>query len=314
MALFAFQRNPAGQILSLYNYEIAVVNLLTGKMLAKFPSKDLHTTSSYIMSGDGRHVATTSRKSRQSAVDIYSLATGKLLRRLPYEGDNFHLLEFANDNRWIVAIFRGQSTASVWDVETGEKLRSVNLAATIERHQAALSPGGRWLATFALHKLARGHEAAMYLYDLQTGEQAGRLAVSGCPPFVTPSGVAFSRDGQELSYIFNWGSLAEHYRLISWNLNDGSVTFDKQFSSGEIETSSPMHRTFEHLAAGWVIKGVYFVDRKSGKVHELEAGQAKERRVAPLATMVVGPNRILNVWEVVQDNVPTLRPVITSVP
>jgi hypothetical protein len=150
------------------------------------------------------------------------------------------------------------------------------------------------------------------LIDLQTGTAAGELVVPECPPFVRPDAMVFSDDGTELTFVFNWSNTSPlPRRLLAWDLRTGKVSADFRFEQGEISPSETVHRPVEVLRGGWLVRGSQFVDRKTGEVRTLAAGQPEEN-VTPLATHAVGPDSVLVVWETKVDRVPALAPRIVG--
>jgi WD40 repeat protein len=138
-----------------------------------------------IYSPDGKMVATTGDNHDKPPLDLWDAASGRLLRTIQGRpgGINLAGLAFAPDGKSI-ATGNSDNTASLWDVATGQEIRSFSGHTDII-YSVAFSPDGKLLATTSWDKTAR-------LWDVATGQELRRFSGHTDAVF----SVAFSHDGK----------------------------------------------------------------------------------------------------------------------
>jgi WD40 repeat protein/serine/threonine protein kinase len=131
-------------------------------------------------SADGQFLASAGGRDQEKNLGVWEAATGKPIHCLRQEGGFVRSVAFSPDGKRLAATSAFQVV--LWDVATGEKLRTITL---IDRaFRVAFSPDGKRLATAC-------EGQTVWLWDAATGKELAKLRVSGGEP----RSVAFNPDG-----------------------------------------------------------------------------------------------------------------------
>src|SRR5262249_20452127 len=125
------------------------------------------------LSSDGAYLVVLKHPAgslKNSGVEIYTVADGKLLRKLPPMNgadDRIGITKFAGPDRFVSLQNDGMDgAATVWDVKTGEQVAHFKTVGVVQEIAGALSPGGRYAAMFNSFDLKH----PIPVYELATGE------------------------------------------------------------------------------------------------------------------------------------------------
>jgi hypothetical protein len=131
---------------------------------------------------DGRNIASSST----SAIDIWDVASGRLVRQLEGHTDFVNALAVSPDGRRL-ASGSYDFTVRLWDIQTGKEIRRFKGP---EKAVAfiALSPDGKSLA-------AGGYDKVIWVWDVASGNEIRRLEGSQGDIL----GLTFSADGKTLA-------------------------------------------------------------------------------------------------------------------
>lgn len=145
---------------------ITIYDALTGNILQTFETGSINTLA---FSPDGRYLAAAT-----GAVVVWERQTGKISRTLRGHQGSIKDISFSKDSRFLASASLDK-TARVWNVETGENVKTFQTATPIERTDSprpfkwkmpvtsvAFSPDGETLAA------ATGR--AVHLWEISTGK------------------------------------------------------------------------------------------------------------------------------------------------
>ncbi len=224
-----------------------------------------------MVSPDGSHVGLAGYKGiRRTGLQIYRVADGKPMCKPP--------AYFSIDSRQGTTDFIGPdrflavhtATAGVlvktWDVKTGVQLGSFNAKGLSVKQHMAVSPGGRYLATYA----EIGPDRGVHIYELPGGQLVRKLK-----PFVsarallTLQGMAFSHDGKELVTL---GTSFEKNTdfLQAWDFETGKRTGMRIFKTRLVLTAEnaqfyPVPIEWLPDRSGVLAYGQLMIDLRKGK-------------------------------------------------
>ena len=200
------------------------INLQTGAYAPAFADKAEFESPQ--ISPDGTLLAGKVKPEhlKTPGLEIWNVKTGKPLHRIP-GADTFSVplpVGFAGGDLLVTLTTKGfKGTLAAYNTKTGNPAWSVELPAAVEHKNAAISPGGKYVAAVS--------DKGLWLYDTATGQ-----ALSDHPlpepaelsPFGSkPLGLAFSPDGQELAAVFEHGHAKS--RLIVWDMVTGRPMVDR---------------------------------------------------------------------------------------
>jgi WD40 repeat protein len=158
-------------------------------------------------SPDGRWLATGSGDSSVKVWDLNGAGGGNGATdsgKAAYEfdiGDDIHGLAFSPDGK-LLAVGSYDQTVTLWNMSTGEKVRTMNGNASYV-HAVAFSPDGRWLVSAT-------HDNAVQVWEVSTGKLVRTLAAHKGIVF----SVAFSPNGRYFA------SAGDDYTIKLWSTGD----------------------------------------------------------------------------------------------
>lgn len=159
--------------------------------------------------------------------------------------------------------------AHVFNFQTGDELNKFDVSSMSLTLGGApvISPGGKYLAIFS--------PAEIQFYEILTGKVATVLkppAGKDVRMFMAlhSNGFAFSVDGAEFSFFSNLGE-GFTKRITTWNMKDGSIVSDISFTREQsdklkLERYNDKHFLCSPDGGGWLLYGMYFVDRQTQRV------------------------------------------------
>lgn len=216
------------------------------------------------LSPDGRLLAGKFAASPVPAVDVWSFANGKPVRRIALDTmpANLEHLEFTGPSRFLTVKTTPQGKAlQVWNVTTATTISQVLLPMDADWKSSALSANGKYLALCAQEKL--------FVYDLFSGDTVGEVVLPKNEGIfkLTCQGLAFAADGAELAGLFDLFPKSE---LISWDVAKGEVSVHHRFSR-DVKSLNPLAgqppgRALEWLPdrSGWLAYGQFMIDHSTG--------------------------------------------------
>jgi WD40 repeat protein len=223
------------------------------------------TDSTPAISANGKYLAVMPQRA-SDMVEIWSFESGKRVSFVDQLDRSFNseLLEFVVDDGVLLHLGRGK--LAVYDATTG-KLRCnlPNGYFDTSSSQFAISPGGHYVA------ITQSGSERVGLIDTRNGAVAADLLL---PQFDTNrwawDAVAFSADGSRVMLLLH---LSRRYRLVVWNVRDGTRTMNIQLSAEAWKrlTSSYRRRSSQWLPiidtprlGGVLLKGNLLVDAETG--------------------------------------------------
>jgi len=204
-----------------------VFDLRSGKAIGKqVMTPDEFGRQEEVFSPDGRYLAAVQRQqgdAETTPIIVWSFITGDVHRTLEVEGKHStptlrfgapHQLISLHNPDW------DNYTLSVWDLQTGNKLKEIRLPsnrdAQLRPESLSISPGGRYACLLIGKQLGA--------IDLTTGDPAGAITLSEPPS--SCEGTMFSPDGAELAVVVSQGS-GQH--LYVFDIATGRVLLDKDY-------------------------------------------------------------------------------------
>ncbi len=212
-------------------------NAETGELIKRL-GEGSKTYTEMTLSSDGQIAAAAIEEfgSANDAVVLIDVDTGALMKQ-SWRVSYIRSLSFSPDRRQLAAA--GFKEIMVWDVETGEKIYSIEDDASAS--QIHFLPDGERLAVL--------RSAAFWIFDLKTGERVQIASRSTVWP-----DIAVSLDGERAAFALAGGAVQ------IWNLNDRGLhsTFGGE-NTGAIY-SAAFSRDSKTLAVGSEDGGVRLWD------------------------------------------------------
>jgi predicted Zn finger-like uncharacterized protein len=205
------------------NNSYEVWDLSSFKKTGEFATGNVQLTEPYALSQDGAFAASRVSTEFKPTVDVWSTANGQRIGRLVIENGPpgssvLYLVDFAGPGQLVTSkSIKGDFVFQVWDLKTGQPLRSFTVGAHPDRKQIAVSAGGKYAAIFSKKN------DRVLIYDLSTGARAGEAMVPKGQKGVNCQGLAFSPDGKTLAAMF---AMFPESRLITWDMESGQVKAD----------------------------------------------------------------------------------------
>jgi hypothetical protein len=232
------------------------------------------------ISTDGAYVAIhdfVPGKIRPAGLQVYTVADGKPLSTIKVKsgGDSrIGLHEFAGPGQFLSLINEGQGgVATVYDVKTGEEVKTFKTVGQISHKANVLSPGGKYLAIFDSWDFK---DHPIKVYELATGKVVRTLKPRvPVPPNTNLSCAAlvFSPDGRELAGLFGAG-VADY--VLGWDFETGKRTPSHKFTTPLAKTAKAAGpwlldsyaTPLEYLPdrSGWFAYGQLLIDHDRGAI------------------------------------------------
>jgi WD40 repeat protein len=182
---------------------LLLLDVATGAIIAWFEAEDQDEFSyvwSIAISPDGS--TALSGFANRRWISLWDLETGEEIRRfVDPSGKNLDSVEglaFTPDGRYFISgSCDGQFDCDVilWDVQSGEQIRSYPTDRDSTPHRVAISPDGNFvIAAFGLPAVIGEGTRAVIMWDLETGEEIQRF--EGHTDWVR--GTGFSPDGTQI--------------------------------------------------------------------------------------------------------------------
>ena len=241
-------------------------NVAENKSAGKIPSK-LDNAQNLAVSPDGKYLAAESNKDGGGAIQIWSFATGKVVKRIQVAKRRGRLafVDFCGPDQIVTAATPEKAKQiTVWNIQTGKAVREISEHVNYKGRQCiTVSPGQKYLAfadnsapKVTIHNLKEARPAVHVSYP---NSKSGRKF--GCEALV------FSPDGSELAGIVKEQN---EWRLVGWSLEDGQLAINLPLPASLSQAagvSSYKGRRLKWLPDGsaWLLYGHALVDRNSGK-------------------------------------------------
>jgi WD40 repeat protein len=250
------------------------------------------------VSPEGEYLTTPAASARTPSLDIFSVATGRLVRRLEVDQDpqlKVAFFDFAGKDRLLTVKQGGsleqQNVFEVWDLKTGEPVADFVWEGFFTDKFCTLSPGRKYLV-LAASNIITGHY--MLAWDLTAGKPAGmfefqdKKAEGG-----QIAALCLSPDGTKLALFWiasNGAGSVPHIRC--WDAQTGKPLVDHPLPKlnrgpAALWTASGL-RNLQWLpdGSGWLVFSHFVIDYESGAVvgrlgrEPTEAGQILPRYFA----------------------------------
>jgi WD40 repeat protein len=204
-------------------------------------------------------------------LEIWNFKTGKPLHRIAAQ-DVFTVPQavgFAPGDLLVTITTKHfDGTLAAYSTKTGNPAWTTKLPAAVEIKNAAISPGGKYVAAV--------YDKGLWLYDSATGNELSNHPLPEPPEPSTfgskPLGAAFSPDGQELAAVFEHGHGKS--RLIVWDMATGRAIADKVAEALKDDRWAVRgERKLEYFPSGALLRfSNQILDKDSGKaIHALPA-------------------------------------------
>jgi hypothetical protein len=258
-----------------------VFNLRTMRAVGK-PITIAHRSSHFrrpAVAPDGRYLAARVNAGTSSTIEVWSVATGRSVLRLPPEDDEEikpKYVDLLGGERLWVATHRRE--APLYETPTTFRVVDISAARELARFTNPLVPDGRW-CTFSAGGRYQFMEQTggwflFLVWDMTTGKLVGerefqpRKAAWG-----QAAGLAFSPDGEEMAMLWRLGRKPDTWgRLLVLETRTGKRLFDYQIGYDPPMIDSLWFHggtgclQWWPARRGWLLFGHQLIDRQSGAV------------------------------------------------
>jgi RNA polymerase sigma factor (sigma-70 family) len=264
----------------------------TGKERPDIPG-EFGTELAAAVSPDGRLLAAADWLER--SVNLWDMATGRLLRRLPLGGEHRYVrdLSFSPDGRTLAAA-QYKGFLQSWDVATGREQRTIQLQDPARANpdftyffHLYLSPDARRVSTLEQIFGPGGQFTRLALWEAATGKLLRQHALPA-----EARGCAWSADGTAVALTLNDG-----LRLV--DVDSGAVRFQTaKAASGHPPAFAPDDRLIAAVRRGDKGEVVVWEAATGKEVAAVAAGKAAHFSLAPDGrSLITTDERALRVWD-----------------
>ena len=231
------------------------------------------------LSPDGKHLAARVKRDNTSAVEVWSVQTGKSVLKLDPEKEDEvkpRYVDLLGKGRLWVAKHRSEfpkftarTTFQVFDVESGkETCKYTNPLVPLGKWHT-FSGGGRYQ-----FMEQTGGWFLFLVWDTKTGKMVGEREFQGQKDtWGQAGGLAFSPDGTEMAMLWRLAKKPLWGRLLVFETKSGKKLYDHELNYDLIgQIDSLWHdggtRCLQYWPGkrGWLLFGHLLLDRESGKV------------------------------------------------
>jgi WD40 repeat protein len=225
------------------------------------------------VSADGAYLATPAKDSRTAVVEVFSVATGRVARKVEVDQDpqlKLALFDFVGKDRLLTAKKGGslenKNVFQVWDLTTGEPVTEFVFEGYFEEKFRAVSPGQKYLVVAASNAITGYRFLA---WDLTTGRPAGAFAFQETKDLGGQVGcLAFSPSGDRLALL--WYDFKNTLRVRCWDVKTARPL--KDHALGWLPRGQAAGWTVGGLKAlqwlpdgdGWLLFGHFVADYETG--------------------------------------------------
>jgi hypothetical protein len=251
------------------------------------------------LSPDGKHFAARVKQDNTSAVEVWSVESGKSVLKLDPEKDDDvkpKYVDLLGKGRLWVA--KHKSEFPKFTVKTTFEVRDVKTGKEICKYTNPLVPLGKWHTFSGTGRYQfmeqTGGWYLFLVWDTKTGKMVGEREFQAKGfSWGQAAGLAFSPDGTEMAMLWRLGNRKadEWGRLLVFETKSGKRLFDHKLDYGLIQNIDSLWshggtHCLQYWPAkrGWLLFGHLLVDRESGKVvHKIGkapgfAGAIQDRR------------------------------------
>jgi len=254
-----------------------VFDLRSGKEIGEPVYPEEHV-SSPMFSPDGRYVMGRLNVRGKLVYGVWSFVSGEFERELGVGG---HFVTFAAPHQLLsVNSQLDDSTVSLWDVRTSEKIQEFTILHDRDhrpvRDTYALTPGGRFLSLIEGDRLV--------VYELASGGCAGHAPVPGTPRRC--SAMAYSQDGSELAALLSF-SHGSDLHLVCWDFISGDIALSHEYDGGSRFGHSGDSLQWLPDKSALLYRGSVLLDRETGmEIWTFPEDRSNPRRMLGLDRML----------------------------
>ncbi len=251
-------------LLILGNDEAQVYSLSQGRAVGRIPSKTRSPDiNSIALNAVGTCAAVAVDRFSSGSIDVWDTLNGKLLARLEpgAKARNVEFVEFIGNA--MLATYPGKDgdhSATIWDLETGDAVRTLVTQHPLTKGVAAASPGGKYLAVAARNK------NFVLIYEVATGQLVQQLTFQPGSGFWDDChGLVFNAEGTELAGLFGH----RPPKLRVWDLPKGRLSIEQPLAAdphGNLHGRPSYNgRDFQAMpdGSGWLCFGYFWVTRSN---------------------------------------------------